>query len=93
MSSSIPITKLVDSKGRITLGKSFANKVVIIKDLGDEVFIRLGRVIPESESWLYESKEALTMVREGLSQAQNNEFASGPDLSAAQHLADQLKDD
>jgi len=86
-------TKHTDSKGRITLGAAFANKIIQIEERANEILLRPCRVIPEDESWLYENKKALASVRKGLNQAQSNEFVAGPDLDAATQLADQLKDD
>jgi hypothetical protein len=44
----------VDSKGRLTLGEAFANRTVLVEERGEgEVLIRLARVIPEREAWLY----------------------------------------
>ncbi len=87
------VTKQADSKGRITLGKAFANKTVLVDDRGDEVRVRLGRVIPERESWLYRNDKALNSVRQGLEQARDRKFARSPDLDAAKSIADQIEDD
>lgn len=86
--------KDVDSKGRITLGASFANRTVIVEERDGEIVLKLARLIPQSESWLYENKEALASVRRGLNQARNGKFArKGPDLKAAAELADALRDE
>jgi hypothetical protein len=86
-------TKNVDSKGRLTLGESFANRTVIVEQRDDEIVLRLARVIPEREAWLYENTEAREAVRRGLRQAQAGKFAKrGPDLAEAAKLADQLDD-
>jgi hypothetical protein len=87
--------KNVDSKGRLTLGDSFANRTVLVEDHGEgEVLIKLARVIPEREAWLYDNKDALASVRRGLKQATDRKFAkSGPDLKAAAALGEQLQDD
>jgi hypothetical protein len=87
------VTKQADAKGRITLGKAFANKVVLVEDRGDEVVVRLGRVVPERDSWLYENEAALAAVRRGLDQARKGKFADGPDLDAAKALADEIPED
>jgi hypothetical protein len=89
------LAKNVDSKGRLTLGESFANRTVLVEDHGEgEVLIRLARVIPEREAWLYDNKEALASVRRGLKQATDGKFAKkGPDLKAAFALGEQLQDD
>ena len=87
------VAKNTDSKGRLTLGEAFANRTVLVEHHGDEVIVRLARVIPERESWLYENKEALASVRRALKQAKEGRFAAkAPDLMAAAALAEQLED-
>ncbi len=94
MARSAPVTKHADSKGRITLGEEFKNRTVLVERRGDEIVLRLARVIPEREAWLYDNKEALGAVRRGLEQARSRTFAKrAPDLGAAKALADQLLDD
>lgn len=94
MARSSPITKNTDSKGRITLGESFANRTMLVEQRGDQIVLRLARAIPERESWLYDNEKALASVRNGLQQAKAGKFAKkGPDLGAARKLADQLQDD
>ena len=86
--------KNADSKGRVTLGDHFANRAVIVESRSeDEVVIRLARVIPEREAWLYENPEALASVRRGLDQARKGDVAKNPpDMKAAAKLAAQLED-
>lgn len=72
-------TKTLDSKGRIALGKEFANRTAIVQYQGDgEILIRLARIIPEKEAWLYENEQALTLVRQGLKEAQGLDFSANP---------------
>ncbi len=88
------VTRNTDSKGRITLGESLANRTMLVERHGDEIVLRLARVIPEREAWLYDNKQALASLRRGLKQAKAGKFAKeGPDLEAAAELADQLQDD
>ena len=88
------VTKNVDSKGRLTLGESFANAPVIVEWRGEgEVLVKLARVIPEREAWLYDNKAALAAVRRGLNQAAEGQFVPGADLKAAAELAEQLQDE
>ena len=68
------LTRKTDSKGRITLGKPFANRTVFVEQRGDEIVVRLARVIPEREAWLYENSKALVRVRKGLDQAMKRKF-------------------
>jgi hypothetical protein len=86
--------RTTDSKGRVTLGRRFANKPVIIEDISDtEVKVSLARVIPEREMWLYQNPEALDLVQRGLAQAEARQFAdSPPDLDADEEWARELED-
>ena len=86
--------KNTDSKGRVTLGGHFANRAVIVEHRSDdEVIVRLARVIPEREAWLYENPKALASVRRGLDQARKGNVAKNPpNLKAAAKLAAQLED-
>ncbi len=83
-----------DSKGRVTLGGRFANRAVIVEHPSDDVVIvRLARVIPEREVWLYENPKSLASVRRGLKQARKGKVTKTPlDLKAAANLAEQLED-
>jgi len=86
--------KDIDSKGRVTLGASFANRTVIVEEREGEIVLKLARLIPERESWLYENDVALGSVRRGLNEAKRGKFAKkGPDLKAAAELAESLQDD
>ena len=86
--------KSTDSKGRVTLGGHFANRAVIVEQRSDdEVIIRLARVIPEREAWLYENSKAMASLRRGLDQARKGKVTKNPpDLKAAAKLAEQLED-
>ncbi len=87
-------SKNTDSKGRLTLGEPFANRTLIVEQRGEEIVLRLARVIPEREAWLYENVEARASVRRGLKQAKAGNFAKrGPDLTDAAKLAEQLDDE
>ncbi|MBI3919498.1 MAG: hypothetical protein HY322_21115 [Betaproteobacteria bacterium] len=86
--------KSADSKGRVALGGHFANRAVIVEHRGDdEVIVRLARVIPEREAWLYENPKALASVRRGLDQARKGNVAKlPPDIKKAAKLAERLED-
>ena len=72
-------SKTADSKGRVALGKAFANSPVMIERISPtEVRIIKARVIPDSEGWLWDNQKALGMVKRGLQQAKNKEFAENP---------------
>jgi hypothetical protein len=87
-------TKTADSKGRVALGKAFANRPVIVEQVSPiEIRIVRARVIPENEAWLWENETALGMVRRGLQQANKGEFVdNAPDLDLDDSLADELAD-
>ena len=85
-------TKTADSKGRVALGKDFANSPVIVERISPtEVRVVKARVIPEDEAWLWDNEKALAGVKRGLEQAKNREFAeSAPDLDCDELLAGEL---
>jgi hypothetical protein len=87
------LAKTADSKGRVSLGGQFANRAVLIEQLNDtEVLVKMARVIPESEAWLFENPVALAAVRNGLAQARAGETNEGPDLASDEALIAQLED-
>lgn len=81
--------KSTDSKGRVALGGHFANRAVIVEHRSeDEVVVRLVRVIPEREAWLYDNPKALALVWRGLDQARKGMLANQPpDMEKAAKLA------
>lgn len=85
-------TKTTDNKGRVVLGSGFANRAVIVEQLSNtELLIKLARVIPESEAWVYGNPEAIGAVRNGLAQARAGEIGEGPDVDADAELAAKLE--
>lgn len=87
-------TKTVDSKGRVALGRDFANRPVMIERVGpNEIRIIKARVIPEDESWLWENEEAMGMVKRGIKQAKEQEFSEcPPNLDEDDRLSEELDD-
>lgn len=87
-------TKTTDDKGRVALGKRFANRTVIIREIdATEILVTLARVMPEREAWLFENHAAKALVAAGLQQAEAGQFSdSPPDLDADAALADQLEE-
>jgi len=85
-------TKLVDSKGRVSVGSRLAGRMVIIDDSDpDHIVITPAVAIPECEAWLYKNKVALELVRKGLEELNEGKFSdSPPDLAKDAALADQL---
>lgn len=92
MARPIPVTRNTDSKGRIVLGKSYANRTMIVEQHGEAIVLRPARVIPERQAWLYENEKSLVSVRRRLEQARAGSFAGpGPDLAAVRALAQQVE--
>lgn len=89
------MTKNADSKGRVTLGNAFANRTVIVESISDgEVLVKLARVIPEREAWLFKNGEALDSVRRGIAEARALRFSKNPpDLKGDSILADSVRDE
>ena len=85
------VTKTVDSRGRVTLGKDFANQLVIVQEVS-EGYLRIVRAeaVPAKEAWLYKNPEALAAVMRGLEQAKARRFAERPNLEADAALADAI---
>lgn len=74
-------TKSVDARGRLTLGREFANRQVIITVLEDGIVQLIpAKVVPAREAWLYKNPQALAAVTEGLEKANKQEFAEAPEL-------------
>lgn len=73
--------KTLDSKGRVALGAAFAGQQVIIKEtkLGG-IEIMPCKAVPMHEAWLYENETALSLVRDGLADAQAGRLTDGPDM-------------
>lgn len=88
------VIKIADSKGRITFGKRFANKPVIIEEISDtEVKISLARIIPEKEMWLWQNQEARDTVLSAIDRLKKGEFAEdAPDLDADRDFVSRLED-
>ncbi len=66
---------------------------MLVEKLSDtEVLVKMARVIPEREAWLYENPAALAAVREGLAHARAGKVNRGPDLRKDETLLSQLED-
>lgn len=75
--------KTLDSKGRLTLGREYAGRAVQVEEDGTALVVRLCRVVPERETWLWDNEAAVGMVSRGVQQAHRGELTDGPDLAAA----------
>ena len=86
------ITRTVDRNGRLTLGKNYASKLVIIKEMDDGLLqIVRAEAVPEREAWVYKNPQAIKMVLEGIEEANAGKLGMGPDLDAGAKLAEAIK--
>lgn len=83
------VTKTVDRRGRLSLGKSFADRLVIVEELpGGSLQITPAEAVPAREVWLYRNPKALASVMRGLDESKRGEAAEAPDLDADNDWAD-----
>lgn len=86
-------TRVVDTRGRLSLGAAFAGKHVIITHESPTVVrIQMAAVVPENEAWLWNNPQALASVLTGIQQASAGEVAEPPDLKAGQCFADSIEE-
>lgn len=77
--ASIPVK--VDGRGRVTLGKAFAHRLVLMTPVAQGcVQIELAEAVPAHEAWLHKNKAALASVMQGLEQTGRGEFVDAPEL-------------
>jgi hypothetical protein len=82
------IPRTVDAKGRITLGKAFANQLVIVSEIADGIVrITRAKAVPEPEIWLHKNPDAIRAVMEGIDEARRGNLVDGPDLDAMGRLS------
>jgi hypothetical protein len=87
------VVRETDDKGRVTLGKRYAKRSVIIEEISEtEVKVTLARVIPEKEMWLWENPKARDAVLLGLKQLEEGKLSDPPDLDADGRFAEQLEE-
>ena len=87
-------TRTVDPRGRLSLGKAFANRLVIIKELEDGMLqVIPAEAVPAPEAWLHENREAFGAVTQGLQEAIAGQFAEPPDIDADADWADDGDDE
>jgi hypothetical protein len=73
------ITKTVDKRGRIVLGRQFANTTVVVDESdANRIVIIPAKVLPAQEKWLYQNKKAAESVLKGVQQARTGKFAKKP---------------
>jgi len=70
-------TKKIDNQKRLTLGELNKNirSVRIYKNTNGDLLLRPVIEIPPSELWLYQNKEAMESVQQGLKDAANSNIS------------------
>jgi len=82
-------TKMVDDRGRLTLGKEYAGRPVFVERVGDGILrIIKAEIVPAKEAWLHKNREAFESVMRGLEETGRGEFVDGPDLEADKDFAE-----
>ena len=75
-------TKMLDGRGRVSLGSEYANSMVLVDDSDPRrIVITPAVAVPVNEAWLHTNKEAMGSVIRGIEQAKNGELVNGPDIS------------
>ena len=73
----------VDGRGRVSLGKAFAHRLVLVSKVSEDcVQIELAEAVPTKEAWLHKNRTAMESVMRGLTQTGQGEFAQPPNLEA-----------
>ena len=87
-------TKTADSRGRINLGREFANKTFFVTKSGaSEIKLEVAAVIPERELWLYQNPEARKALFEAIERVKTGDFSeSPPDLDEEEPWEKELED-
>ena len=72
----------VDSKNRITLGKSSGMKITsykIYRNSAGQLILDPQITIPAHEAWLYQNPKALAAVKRGLAEAKAGKLVKSPE--------------
>lgn len=87
-------TKIADSRGRINLGKEFANKIFLVEKTGETgMKLELAAVIPEREMWFHGNPEVRDAVYEALGRLKKGQFAQiPPDVDQEEPWMEELED-
>ena len=86
-------TKIADSRGRINLGKEFANKIFLIEKTRETEMKLNPAVMPEREMWLHRNPEERDAVYEAIGRLREGQFAEfPPDVDQDEPWMEELKD-
>ncbi len=87
------LTHKVDSRGRVMVGKKYANRLMIVQQTEDQIVLIPAEAVPAREAWLFKNPAALRAVVEGLEDAKARRFAEPPDLDADEKLLAAVEDE
>ncbi|MCO6044947.1 hypothetical protein NG895_13640 [Aeoliella sp. ICT_H6.2] len=74
-------TKILDSKGRLSLGAEYASQTVIVDDSNaDRIVITPAVVIPANELWVFQNEAARESLAAGLRDARAGRLSDGPEI-------------
>jgi hypothetical protein len=69
------LTKVADSKGRLTIGSEYAKKTFLVEKISrDTITLKIAEVVPAREAWLWKNNSAFDKVMEGVEDAQKGRF-------------------
>lgn len=75
-------TKIVDSKGRLTLGAEYASQTVLVDHTENgRIIITPAVVIPADEAWVFQDSAANAALESGLRDARDGRLSDGPSIS------------
>ncbi|MBI4402956.1 MAG: hypothetical protein HY537_02270 [Deltaproteobacteria bacterium] len=73
------VAKRLDAKGRLVLGREYANATVLVEKRGEgEFIVKTAAVVPVHEAWLFKNKEALKLVQTGLDEIKKGNVVRTP---------------
>lgn len=86
--------KFVDDRGRLLLGKEFANSSFLIeRRKNGDLVLRPAATVPANEAWLLKNEHAFNLVAQGLKEIREGKFAPSPISAEDEELLAQIGDD
>ena len=79
-------TARTDGRGRVTLGKEFANRLMIVQKTEAGILLVPAEAVPAKEAWLFKDPVAIKAVLDGLADAEAGRFAEPPDLDGDEKM-------
>jgi predicted transcriptional regulator len=86
-------TAKTDERGRVTLGKEFANRLMIVRRTEAGILLVPAEAVPAKEAWLFKKPAAIKAVLEGLADAEAGRFAEPPNLEVDEKMLADAEDE